>query len=261
MKIKHIDCLWASNDPVIKDMLSTDGAESLLAKQREPSRYEGMRITSGKSLWVALAADLHSSVDSRGLCKSDLVPHQHQWVADATKLYSAVCAARGRTGISVLCIACQRPGSLEHILKVCPRTHGWRVSRHNRIVSLVQTTAGKAGWSCIREPAIPTTAGLRRPDLICHHPSRSTLVLDVRIVANNAVLHEVHECKVPYYDVPHIRSWVVHNISGNTVLFSSVTLSWRGLMAHASAETLCLRLRLGRQLLSLLSAVTCERSL
>ena len=75
MKIKRIDCLWASNDPVIREMLSTDGAESLLAKQKEPSHYGGMQITSRESLWVALAAGLHSSVDGRGLRESDLVPH------------------------------------------------------------------------------------------------------------------------------------------------------------------------------------------
>ena len=167
MKIKRIDGLWASNDPVIREMLSTDCAESLLARQREPSRNGGMQITSPESLQVALATDLHSSVDGRGLRKSDLVPHQHQWVADATSLLSganyigkvkvrgnllssAVRAARGRTGNSVLCGACQRPGSLGHILQVCPRTHGSRVTRHDRIVTLVQTTAGKAGWSCIR---------------------------------------------------------------------------------------------------------------
>ena len=125
------------------------------------------------------------------------------------------------------------------IVQVCPRTHGSKVSRHDKIVSLVQTAAAKAEWSCIRKPAIPTTAGLRRPDLIFHHPSRSTLILDVTIVADNAVLHEVHEHKVQYYDVSDVRSWVARNISYNTVLFSSVMLSWRGLMAHASAETLC----------------------
>ena len=41
MNIKRIDRLWASNDPVIHEMLSTDGAESQLARQREPSRYGG----------------------------------------------------------------------------------------------------------------------------------------------------------------------------------------------------------------------------
>ena len=78
MKIKRIDRLWTSNDPVIRAMLDTDGAESLLARQREPSRHRELRITSGECLRAALASDLHSSVDGRGLRESDLVPHQHQ---------------------------------------------------------------------------------------------------------------------------------------------------------------------------------------
>ena len=48
MKIKRIDRLWASNDPVIREMLSTDGAESLLARQKVPSRYGGWRSRAGK---------------------------------------------------------------------------------------------------------------------------------------------------------------------------------------------------------------------
>ena len=215
-----------------------------------------MEIASGSSLLAALVTDLHSSVDGRGLRESDLVPPQHQWVAEGTNLLcsvnyigavkvrgnllpTAVRTSRGRTGVSILCGACQRPGSPGHILQVCPRTHRLRVSRHDKIVFLVQSAAGKAGWSCIREPAIPTTACLCRLDLIFHHESWSTLVLDVTIVADNAVLHEVHARKVQYYDVPHIRNGNTRNISDKAVQFSNVLLSWRGLMAGASAKTLC----------------------
>ena len=72
IKITHIDRLWASNEPVIWEMLSTDGAESLLAREREPSRYGEVQITSRESLQVALTTDLHSAVDGRGLRESDL---------------------------------------------------------------------------------------------------------------------------------------------------------------------------------------------
>ena len=130
--------------------------------QRVPSRYGGVSITSGENLRVALASDLHSSVDGRGLRESDLVPHQHQWVADAANLLSganyigavkvrgnllpsAVCAARGRPAISVLCGACQRPGSLGHILQVCPRTHGSRIARHDRVVTWCSLLRVKPG--------------------------------------------------------------------------------------------------------------------
>ena len=278
MKIKHIDRLWASNDPVIWEMLSTDGAESLLARKREPSHYGEVQITNRESLRAAFATDLHSSVDGRGLRESDLVPHQHQWVNEASGLLSganyisavkmrgnllpsAVRAARGRPHMSILCGACWRPGSLGHISQVCPRTHASRVARHDRLATLVQSGAGKADWSCVREPTIPTLAGIRRPDLIFYHQDRSTYLLDVAVVADNAALHEVHESRVRFYDVPDIRNWIALNISGNEVQFSSVTISWRGLMARASADTLCLDLVLGWQVLSLLSAVTCERSL
>ena len=134
------DHVGLTHAPVIREMPSTEGAEPLLARQREPSRYGGVSITSGENLRVALANDLHSSVDGRGLRESDLVPHQHQWVAEATSLLSgahyigavkvrgnvllsAARAARGRPMMSVLCGACQRPGSLGHILQACPRTH------------------------------------------------------------------------------------------------------------------------------------------
>ena len=88
------------------------------------------------------------------------------------------------------------------MLQVCPRTHASRVARHDRVVTLVQSTVGKAGWACIREPAIPTIAGLWRPDLIFHHSKRSTYLLDVTIVA------EVHERKIQYNDVQGIRTWI-----------------------------------------------------
>lgn len=87
MEIKCIERLWASNDPVIREMLSTDSTESLLTQQGEPSHYQEMRITSEENLPVAVASDLHSSVDSRSLCESDLVS-QHQWVAEASGLLS-----------------------------------------------------------------------------------------------------------------------------------------------------------------------------
>ena len=69
MKIKCIDRLWGSDDPVIREMLSTDGAESLLARQRESTRYGEVQIMNSESLRVALATDLHSSVDGRGFAQ------------------------------------------------------------------------------------------------------------------------------------------------------------------------------------------------
>ena len=85
MKIKRIDRLWASNDPVIREMLSTDGAESLLARQREPSRYGGFRSRAGNVF--GLPSQLTCTPLWMGLRESDLVSHQHLWVAERHQLH------------------------------------------------------------------------------------------------------------------------------------------------------------------------------
>lgn len=54
----------ASNDPVIREILATDGAESLPSWQREPSMLGGEVIKSKESLQTALATSLQTSVDS-----------------------------------------------------------------------------------------------------------------------------------------------------------------------------------------------------
>lgn len=81
-------------------------------------------------------------------------------------------------------------------------------------MSLLQSAEAKAGWSCIREPAIPFQAGLRRPYLVFHHLERDLFVLDVTIVVDSAVLDDAHSRKVWYYDVADIRNWIALNVSG-----------------------------------------------
>ena len=59
-------------------------------------------------------------------------------------------------------------------------------------------------YTVSREPAIPTPAGIRKPDLVVAHGSAVT-VLDVTIVAGNADLTQSHGRKCEYYDTPSIR--------------------------------------------------------
>ena len=143
-----------------------DGTESLLARQRKPSRYGGMQITNGKSVHVTLATDLHFSVDGRSLCESDVIPHEHPWVAEATGLLSsdnyisavkvrgnlplAVRAAWGRLHMCLLwCLSAAR-----FLGTSCWYAPGLMAQgspgMYDRLLTLVQSAAGKAGWSCIR---------------------------------------------------------------------------------------------------------------
>ena len=67
LKIKRIERLLASNDPVTRDMLSMESAELILARQRSPPVYCGELITSKGSLRVALGTGVHTSVDEARL--------------------------------------------------------------------------------------------------------------------------------------------------------------------------------------------------
>ena len=171
-------------------------------------------------------------------------------------MVTALRKSRGRD-LSSGCDCCLRTESLGHILQVCPRTYASRVARHDKIVDLVASGACRKGWGVWREPAIPTPAGIHRPDLILDHQD-TVIVLDVTIVADNADLYEAHQHKCDYYDQPAIRGWVSRNISIIPPTFSLVTLNWRGLLAPPSADVIR-TLGLSAPFLSLLSAVTLER--
>ena len=130
----------------------------------------------------------------------------------------------------------------------------------DKISEIVASAATKTGWRCLQEPPIPTRAGLRQPDLLFHHPDRDYFLIDVTIVADNADLVAAHQHKTVYYNTDDIRHLVSTNVSTKPLHISSVTLNWRGLLCAASAATLCNDLKLKKPVLSLLSAVTLERT-
>lgn len=278
LKYNRIARLFSNQDPVVKALLTTTGAASILGPQMEPSVYRGVRVDTKEGLRALLGESLHSSVDGRGLIHSAQVPQQYQWIDNpagplsganyigAVKvrgnlLYTAIRAARGRPATNIGCDACGRPESLGHILQVCPRTHASRIGRHNRILDIVESSATKVGWTSLREPAISTTAGLRRPDLILYHPEWDIHLIDVTVVADYSDLDTAHQRKASYYDTPDIRHWVSANISTKPMVFSSVTINWRGNICASSARTLIQDLKLRKSILSLLSMVTLERGL
>ena len=124
---------------------------------------------------------------------------------------------------------------MAHILQVCPRTHGSHVARHDKIVDLVEQALTRKGYTISREPAIPTPAGIRKPDLVVARNSAVT-VMDVTVVADNADLAQSHGRKCEYYDTPSIREWVWDRYEPGRVTFSAVALNWRGSMAIPSAR-------------------------
>lgn len=146
-------------------------------------------------------------MDGHGLANLSQLPECHRWVnsvcggggPNTTRSYVAAIKvrenligamlrrSRGQPQTSTRCDCRGRTESLGHILQVCPRTHASRIARHNKIVDLVESVLTRNGHSVVHESAIPTPAGIRRPDLVIAHGSAVT-VLDVPIVADNAHL-------------------------------------------------------------------------
>ena len=115
---------------------------------------------------------------------------------------------------------------------MCPRTHASRITRHDKIVDLVEQVLTPKGYTTCREPAIPTPAGIRKPDLVVSRGSAVT-VLDVTVVADNADLALSHGRKCEYYDTPAVREWLQDRYRPGDMTFSAVALNWRG-------NTICL---------------------
>ena len=108
-------------------------------------------------------------------------------------------------------------------LQVCPRGHDLRVKRHNAVCNVVAKSLKENGWSITSEPAIKTESGLRRPNLIAIR-SGSAWVIDVLIIANNAMLDVEHQRKISYYNKLDIRNYVTNrsNVSDENIDFTGL---------------------------------------
>ncbi|MPC60413.1 Retrovirus-related Pol polyprotein from type-1 retrotransposable element R2 [Portunus trituberculatus] len=116
-----------------------------------------------------------------------------------------------------------RHESLGHILQQCLAVAGQCLARHNGILERYITTLQRAGYHTLREPAIPTDAGVQYPDIV---------VADA--AAGN--LFDAHMRKVAYYNTLRMRAFV-EDLTGSSPIFSSFTMSWRGVLSVPSYNT------------------------
>merc|ERR1711954_367729 len=88
-------------------------------------------------------------------------------------------------------------GSLSHMVQKCPRTHGARVKRHDRVLSVAENELSKRGYTTLVEPHIQTSEGMRKPDLIVFSRERGiAAVIDVAICSDDYELNDAHFLKV-----------------------------------------------------------------
>ena len=159
-----------------------------------------------------------------------------------------------------------RRDTLAHRLQTCVKTHGYRVSRHNRILKILNGMLKKRKFRTLREPVIATSRGRRIPDLIAHTdnddcPSlgRKTYVLDVAICGDNLTNpDQLNLEKTNYYQVvPEVRNFA-KDFGCEVMEFGGVVFSWRGIPSPGTVRLLT-SLGLRRKQLELLAQVVVEQ--
>lgn len=75
---------------------------------------------------------------------------------------------------------CSLTETTSHVVQQCPRTHGWRVCHHDRIVQYLQKINTNDYKRCLFEPRIISDRGLRKPDLVVIK-DRFATVVDVQM--------------------------------------------------------------------------------
>ena len=97
---------------------------------------------------------------------------------------------------------------------------------------------GKLGFiEVMREPSIPTPEGIGKQHLVVRSPGK-VYVVDVQVVSNHVSSNEVHGNKNVYYDKPVIRNWLKELEPRKEIMFSSLSLNWRGTIGKTSAMLL-----------------------
>ena len=166
LKKRRISRLAAAPDPFVKQAVRDESRPASV-----PPKY-----------W---RNKLHESVDGAGLKEAHplyaFLQVGYQWdkINEGSKLHTGVKtrlgvlttparSARGRDLHGRCDLGCQAPGTLHHIMQVCPRVQPWRITRHNGILDLVEGWLRARDFQVVKEPRITTNIGLRIPDIICH---------------------------------------------------------------------------------------------
>ena len=168
--------------------------------------------------------------------------------------------ARGRPNRLIACDSCGRPESLGHIVQQCPRTHGQRVKRHDNIVDFIIKKVSTNNKDILKEPPIPTSAGVRKPDIIIiNRENNTSIVLDITICADNTPdIDEVRQRKIVYYQQPEIINWIKTTQRTDNVEFDAVVLNWRGAIAPKTFQLLTNKLKMNKKDIELMSVKTLE---
>jgi hypothetical protein len=249
----------AKGDPILSALTGSQWFKQRVTKLRKTLSVGGVHLEQNAESRAKVRTDLYKSRDGGGLCEANAVPQMHYWVANGTSLMTGrnyikalrvrinamptrVRQARqsqvGRPFAEIQCNkGCRAAETLNHISQACYATWGPRIRRHDSVVDLVARKLRAKGREVLIEKTIPTSVGLRKPDLIvCHKEKKVVHVIDVQVVScqPHTTLEAADRRKVVKYDTKDIRTFVNQSYPGYEVVFGSVTFSWRGCLSKES---------------------------
>lgn len=142
----------------------------------------------------------------------------------------------------VRCDCCGLRETLAHVLQVCPRSKAERQRRHDAIVQLITHKLDKTKFNVLTEQRVDLPRGrgsYQQPDLlITDRQSKTTMVVDVTIVADNERLSDAVNSKIQKYNHLELVRRVKMMTGAGNVEFSAVVLNWRGCLASESIKLL-----------------------
>lgn len=212
---------------------------------------QGQIINTKSEYRKRLAQLLYKSNDGRPLLRSGEVTNQHRWVTDGTAFVSGkdflrmlklrinavplrARTARGRLRDRHCRAGCLEAETLHHVLQICHRTHEPRIKRHDACIHYVCKHLGQ-DFAVHKEPEFRTPNGILKPDVVLVKDN-TAIVLDAQVVGDYANIDLAHQAKISKYKV--LKDQVKNRYSSDRVIFTSLTLTARGIWCRKSFEHL-----------------------
>ena len=258
-----------ASDPIVRACLSASYSASVLSRVNQPHHKGGIEILSKRDEREAWANCLSRTVDGCGLVHlSQTELPCSAWLVDPAMrlagkeflkalhvrlncLKTPSRESRGRPLMSSRCKHDRQPGTMNHISQKCPITHGYRVKRHDEIVSRIRRRCINLGYRVYKEPRIGGSGsrGFLKPDLVLFSPDKPGVVyvLDPQVVGDQVDLPGRYMDKQAKYDKEEITNWCREKCGDPEaeVKVGGLIYSFRGALDNLSGRFLKI-LKLGR---------------
>lgn len=251
LRVRRLEAMAVSEYTASKKAYKMDYVQGLLRQSRAMMQYRGSVIDSKKSCKKFWTSYLHSSTDGAALREVANAPGASSWLAEGTRFLSGrefINSVRVRFNtvptlvrlkraqdVPKTCRAgCDQEETLGHILQKCHRTHHTRIQRHDAVVRYAAKRCRELGFEVLEEPHYRTRLGTRIPDLVLKRDGQA-LVLDAQVVGCRVRLSDAHLTKTSKYMHHELCALVSRDVRP---LVSTLTLSYRGVWARESVDTL-----------------------